>query len=48
MHLVNVLLHICILEDLLDRFHGLTEEIKVKLLKLGMCSSQDLKDTVID
>ncbi len=35
-HLVNfLLLHSRILEDLLYRFHGLTEEIKVKLLKLG-------------
>ena len=35
-YLVNfLLLHIRILEDLLDRFHGLTEEIKVELLKLG-------------
>jgi hypothetical protein len=36
MHLIDfLLLYTCILKDLFDRFHGLTEEIEIKLLKFG-------------
>jgi hypothetical protein len=35
-HFINfLLLHTRILEDLLDRLHGLTEEIEIELLKFG-------------